>query len=127
MAEGVVALQPAEVVGRGPIGKTVRRAPRDVEPIRDAQAVFQIADACSQGCSDGRRQIAAGAPEAVPPRLLAMAQVQTLQGLVHRRVAGEAGPLMVAGRSAHSGLLQISWGHCGGLPLSAGLDPAHRL
>ena len=36
-----------------------------------------------------------------------MAEVQTLEGLLHRLVAGEAGPFMVAGGSAHSGQLQI--------------------
>ena len=41
------------------------------------------------------------------PRLLAMAKVQTLQGLLHRLVAGEAGPFMVAGGSADSGQLKI--------------------
>ncbi len=36
-----------------------------------------------------------------------MAQVQTLQGLLHRLVAGEASPFMVAGGGADSGQLQI--------------------
>ena len=36
-----------------------------------------------------------------------MAQVQTLEGFLHRLVAGEAGPFMVAGGGADSGQLQI--------------------
>jgi hypothetical protein len=36
-----------------------------------------------------------------------MAKVQTLQGFLHRLVAGEAGPFMVPGGSAHSSQLQI--------------------
>jgi hypothetical protein len=36
-----------------------------------------------------------------------MAQVQTLQGLLHRLMAGEASPFMVAGGGADSGQLQI--------------------
>jgi len=69
------------MVGRGPIGKAVGRARRYIKRIKDAQAVLQIADAGRQLSGDGPRQIAPGAPEAVAPRLLAMAEVQTLQGL----------------------------------------------
>ena len=107
MAEGVLALEPAKMVGRGPIGQAIGVARRDVQGIKDAQAVLQIADAGRQLSGDGRRQIAPGAPEAVAPRLLAMAEVQTLQGLLHGLVASKAGPFMVAGGSAHSRQLQI--------------------
>ena len=36
-----------------------------------------------------------------------MAQVQTLESLLHTLVAGEAGPLMVAGGGAHLGELEV--------------------
>jgi hypothetical protein len=39
-----------------------------------------------------------------------MAEVQTLEGLLHRLMASKAGPFMVAGGSAHSGQLQIGLG-----------------
>jgi DNA mismatch repair protein MutS2 len=38
----------------------------------------------------------------------AWAQLRTLQGLLHRLMAGEAGPFMVAGGSADSGQLKRS-------------------
>ena len=98
------------MVRRGPIGQAIGVARRDIQRIQDAQTVLQVADAGRQCGEDGRRQIAAGAPEAVTPRLLAMAQVQTLQGLLHRLVAGEAGPFMVAGGGADSGQLQVGLG-----------------
>jgi hypothetical protein len=107
MALGVVALEPAKMVGRGTVRQAIGVARRDIEGIQDAQTVLQITDAGRQLSGDGRRQIAPGAPEAVAPRLLAMAEVQTLQGLLHGLVAGEAGPFMVAGGGAHSGQLQI--------------------
>ena len=69
MAVGVFALKPAKMLGRDPIGV----ASRDVQGIQDAQTVLQIADAGRQGGGNGGRQIAPGAPEAVAPRLLAMA------------------------------------------------------
>ena len=75
MALGVVALEPAEMVGGGTIGEAIGRARWDVEGIQDAQTVLQIADADRQFSGDGRRQLAAGTPEAVAPRLLAMAKV----------------------------------------------------
>ena len=93
------------MVGRGPIGQAIGVARRDLEGIQDAQTVLQIADAGRQLSGDGRRQIAPGASEAVAPRLLTMAQVQTFQGLLHRLVASKAGPFMVAGGGAHSGQL----------------------
>ena len=64
------------MVGRGPIGKTVGRARRERQRIQDGQAVLQIADASRQGGGHGWRQIAPGTPEAVAPRLLAMAEVR---------------------------------------------------
>ena len=91
------------MIGRGPIGQAIGIARRDVQRIQDAQTVLQIADAGRQSGEDNRRQIPAGAPEAVAPRLLAMAQVQTLQGLLHLLVASKAGPFMVAGGGADSG------------------------
>ncbi len=75
------------MVGRGTIGQAIGVARRDVKRIQDAQTVLQIADADRQGGGDGRRQFAPGAPEAVAPRLLAMAEVQTFQGLLHRLMA----------------------------------------
>ena len=47
MTEGVFALQPAEIIGRGTVGKAIGVARGDVQRIEDAQAVFQIADAGS--------------------------------------------------------------------------------
>ena len=85
------------MVGQGPVGQAIGVAGRDIQRIQDAQTVLQIADAGRQGGADGRRQITAGAPEAVAPSLLAMGQLRTLQGLLHRLMAGEAGPFMVAG------------------------------
>jgi hypothetical protein len=58
MALGVLALEPAEVVRRGPIGQAIGVARRDIEGIQDAQTVLQIADAGRQLSGDGRRQIA---------------------------------------------------------------------
>ncbi len=72
---GVLALEPAEVVGRSTIRQAIGIAGRDVKGIEDAQAVLQIADAGRHGSGNGRRQLAAGTPEAVAPRLLAMAKV----------------------------------------------------
>jgi hypothetical protein len=105
MTKGVLALQPAEMVGRGTVGQAIGVARRDVQRIQDAQAVLQIADAGRQGDGDGRWQIAPRTPEAVALRLLAMGEVQTLQGLLHRLVAGEASPFMVAGGGADAGQL----------------------
>jgi hypothetical protein len=105
MTKGVLALQPAEMVGRGTVGQAIGVARRDVQRIQDAQAVLQIADAGRQGDGDGRWQIAPRTPEAVAPRLLAMGEVQTLQCLLHRLVAGEASPFMVAGGGADAGQL----------------------
>ena len=42
MADGVVALQTAEVDGRGPVRKAIRVTGRDVESIQDAQPILQI-------------------------------------------------------------------------------------
>ena len=41
------------------------------------------------------------------PGLLAMVQVQGLQRLLHRLVAGEAGPFMVAGGSTYRRQIEI--------------------
>jgi hypothetical protein len=72
------------MVGRGPIGQAIGVARRDIEGIKDAQAVLQIADAGRQGGGDVRRQIAPGAPEAVAPRLLAMAEERFMAPLWRR-------------------------------------------
>ena len=72
------------MVGRGPSGQAIGIARWDVEGIQDAQTVLQIADAGRQLSGDGRRQIAAGAPEAVAPRLLAMAQERFMAPLWRR-------------------------------------------
>ena len=72
------------MVGRGPIGQAIGIARWDVEGIQDAQTVLQIADAGRQLSGDGRRQIAPGAPEAVAPRLLAMAQERFMAPLWRR-------------------------------------------
>ena len=44
------------------------------------------------------------------PALLAMAQVQRLEGLLHGLMAGETGPLMVAGTGTQLGLGQVGLG-----------------
>ena len=105
MTVGVVALKPAEMVGRGTTGQAIGVARRDVKGIEDAQAVLQIADAGRQGDGDGQWQVAPGAPEAVASRLLVMAQVQTFEGLLHRLMTGEASPFMVAGGGSDSSQL----------------------
>jgi hypothetical protein len=42
MAQGVVALEPAEVVGGGSIGEAIGVAGGDVEGVEDPQAIVEI-------------------------------------------------------------------------------------
>jgi hypothetical protein len=49
MAESVCALQTAEVVGGGPIGKAIGIARGDVEGIEDAQPIFEIRHSLRKG------------------------------------------------------------------------------
>jgi hypothetical protein len=79
MTKGVLALQPAKMIGRGTVGQAIGVARWDAQRIQDAQTILQIADAGRLGEGNGRRQIAPQTPEAVAPCLLAMGKVQTFR------------------------------------------------
>lgn len=110
MAEGVVALEPAEVIAWGPIRQAIGIAGRDVKRIQNPQAVFQIAYPLAQGLAHADGEIAAAPAQAMAPGLLAVVEVQSLQGFLHGLVAGKTGPLVVARCCAHLGQLEIGPG-----------------
>jgi antitoxin (DNA-binding transcriptional repressor) of toxin-antitoxin stability system len=117
------------MIGRGTVGQAIGVARWDVERIQDAQTILQIADAGRQGEGNGRRQIAPRTPDAVAPCLLALGKVQTLQGLLHPLVAGEAGPFVVAGGTIHGVIVAATPGQVTGdqwLPLPARGRASHE-
>ena len=107
MAECVVALQTAEVVGGGPIRKAIRITGWDVESIEDAKPILQIRHGLAEFSGSGGGQIAKGSTQPMAPDLLAEAEVKRLQGLLHRLMAGEAGPFVMTRPGSYQGLVQI--------------------
>ena len=110
MAEGVVALQAAEVIRWSTFRQAIGIAGGDVQGVEHPQPVLEIRNLSSQGLGHDGRQIAERSPKAVPPVLLTVAEVQGLQGLLHGLMTGEAGPLVVASVSAELGLGQVCLG-----------------
>jgi hypothetical protein len=110
MAQGVVALEPPEVVGWGSIGQAMGGAGGDVESNEDPQAIFEIAHGGGQGGGDRRRQIPIRSAQAMAPHLLAVVQVQALEGLLHGLMASKTGPLVMPSGGAHPRQLQIGPG-----------------
>jgi hypothetical protein len=78
MAESVLALQAAEMIGRGPFRQAIGVAGGDVQSIQHPQTILQIGYGGNQPDGDPGRQVAEGAAESMAPALLAMAQVQCL-------------------------------------------------
>jgi hypothetical protein len=107
MEKSVVALQTAEVVIRGPVRKTVRATGGDVEGIKDAQPILQIRHGLAKFRGSGGGEIAKGSAQPMAPDLLAEAEVKRLQGLLHRLMAGEAGPFVMTRPGTDQGLVQI--------------------
>ncbi len=64
----------------------------------------------SQLRCDGRRQVPEGATQPVAPHLLAVVQMQGLEGLLHSLMTGEAGPFVVSGAGAHRSQVEIGPG-----------------
>ncbi len=76
MVESVVALQTAEVVGRGPIRKAVRATGGEVESIEDAKPILQIRHGLAKLRGSRVGQITEGTAQPMAPDLLAEAEVQ---------------------------------------------------
>ena len=108
MAEGVRALQAAEVIGGRTFWKAIGVAGRDIEGIQHPQPVFQVRDSVGQICRNSRWQLTERTAEAMAPALLSLLQVDGLQGFFNRLMTGETGPLVVTGLGTELGLRQIS-------------------
>ena len=110
MAQGIVALEPAEVISRGPIGQAIGVAGGDVEGIEDPQAIFEIWHRFTQGGRHKGREIPQRPAQAMAPLLLPMMQVQAFESFLHGLMAGKASPFVVASGGAHPRQLQIGPG-----------------
>ena len=108
--KSVGALQAPEVISWRTFRQAIGISRRDIERVQDPQPVFQINDAGGQCFRDVRRQVAPRASKAMPPALLTMVKVQSLQGFFHRLVGCETSPFMVPSVRAEAGLGQISLG-----------------
>jgi hypothetical protein len=110
MAEGVLALQAAEMIGGSTFRQAIGVAGGDVEGVEDPEAILQIRHLSIESLGHGRRQIAEGAAEAMTPALLTMVQMQRLQGFFHGLMTGKTSPLVVASAGAQLGLSQVGLG-----------------
>ena len=108
MAEGVRALQAAEVIGGRTFWKAIWVTGRDIEGIQHPQPVFQVRDSVGQICRNSRWQLTERTAKAMAPALLSLLQVDGLQGFFNGLMTGETSPLMVTGLGAQLGLSQIS-------------------
>ena len=68
MADGVGALQAAEMIGGCPFWKAIGVSGRNVKSIKNTQTVFQIGHRLRQLLIERRRQIPERAPQAMAPR-----------------------------------------------------------
>lgn len=82
----------------------------DMERIENPQTILEIWHRLCEGRCRFRRQIPEGPAEAMPPHLLAQVQVESLEGLFHRLMGGEAGPFVMPGLGAHPSLVEIGLG-----------------
>jgi hypothetical protein len=110
MAEGVLALQAAEVVRGSTFRQAIGIAGGDVQGVEDPEAILQVLHLGGEGLGDGGRQIAEGTAEAMAPALLAMVKMQRLKGFFNSLMAGETSPLVMAGAGAELGLGQVGPG-----------------
>jgi len=100
MAEGVRALQAAEVIGGRTFRKAIGVSGGDIESIQHPQPVLQIGDNVGQICRYSWRQLTEGTAEAMAPALLTLLKMDGLQGLFKSLITGEASPS--SGSSVHS-------------------------
>ena len=74
MAEGVRALQAAEVIGGRTFRKAIGVSGGDIEGIQHPQPVLQIRDNVGQICRNSWRQLTERTAEAMAPALLSVLQ-----------------------------------------------------
>jgi hypothetical protein len=108
MAEGVLALQPAEVIRGSTFRQAIGIAGGDVQGVQHPEAILQIRNLGGQRLGHSGRQITERSAQAMAPVLLAVVQMQRLEGFFHGLMTGETGPLVMAGTGAELGLGQIS-------------------
>ena len=108
MAEGVRALQAAEVIGGRTFRKAIGVSGGDIEGIQHPQPVLKIRDNVGQICRNSWWQLTEGTAESIAPALLTLLKMDGLQGFFNSLMTGEAGPLVMSCLSTELGLRQIS-------------------
>jgi len=86
MGDGVRTLQATEVIGWRTFWKAIGIAGRDIQGIQHSKPVFQVRHSRRQRFGDEGRQIPKRATQAMPPTLLTVMEMQSLQGFFNRLV-----------------------------------------
>jgi hypothetical protein len=110
MGNGVLTLQTPEMIGGGSLRKAIGIARWDVQGIQNTKAVFEVSHLPLQGAAHLLRQIPQRSSKTMAPTLLAVEQMQGLEGLLSRLMAGEASPLVVPRIRTKPGLRKIRLG-----------------
>ena len=108
MADGVGALQAAEMIGGCPLRKAIGVSGRNVEGIENTQTVFEIRHRLRQLLIERCRKIPERTPQAMAPALLALMKVHSLQRFFNSLMGGETGPFVMPRIGTQLGLGQIS-------------------
>ena len=108
MADGVGALETAEVIGGCPFWKAIGVSGRNVQGIENTQTVFQIGHRLRQLLIERCRKIPERAPQAMTPALLALLKMRSLQRFFNSLMRSKTGPFMMTCIGTELGLGQIS-------------------